>query len=767
MATIQRLTLYGFFDSLENDLVGLIRQYSDESGTTNLLSPEQRNKSQKVLAKRGRDEVYNLNDDLDLLYGLDIGEKYSILLKSKGEMDQATSAYFRGLNTNFSKAISIRNDVMHGRPLTAEDHSFTYSLVNELLASANRWRHLAKFHRDVTSNPSSVIAKNYEIFDAEVIEETLHNLPIADYDDTGFVRRLGLEKELKQKIRGRHPVVTVLGDGGNGKSALALQTAYNLAHSHDHEFDAIAWVTAKSSVLTSGEIGRIKGAITSSLEIFSAVADDFSEKGEDPYDRIISLLTDNTVLLFIDNLETVLDDRLKEFAENLPGKSKLVFTSRVPLGSDLTVTVTPFTDSESITLFRRLVEAYSINQFKNASDQKIQKITKKLGNKPLLIKWFIRGIESGLTTQSILAKKDIAVQFCLENVFDKLTGSGVQVARVYAVIPGRLSPNVVQLLSGLSALEVEAALAELSRYAIISNNGSKAYENTYEMSDFARRFLNFTKDAEADRAIRKEHQRLLGAMQNARAQSRYHKYNMGSYTVRSNQEAISKGELQRAYRLLKKGDEKAALEIIDNQKVLNGQYFEVHRTSAVIHSEIDQITKAQEDYEEAIELAPDQPQLRFWFAGFLMRVMSDNDGAASQYNIALELDTTDFRVFNDAIRNQFYISDFEQAKTLIAQAEQIELTERLDKSLLLDLKCQLILRKADHEISSGGSFSKYLKDLNSLLDLLDDDQKGYVDERLLRAIRKVDFHFKREERQASADDIRQVELFKEWLRGFG
>ena len=125
MATIQRLTLYGFFDSLENDLVGLIRQYSDEGDTADLLSSDQRNKAQKVLRKRGRDEVYNLQDDLDLLYGLDIGEKFSILLKSKGQMDDAASSYFRGLNNSFSKAIPIRNDVMHGRPLTAEDHSFT------------------------------------------------------------------------------------------------------------------------------------------------------------------------------------------------------------------------------------------------------------------------------------------------------------------------------------------------------------------------------------------------------------------------------------------------------------------------------------------------------------------------------------------------------------------------------------------------------------------------------------------------------------------
>lgn len=767
MATIQRLTLYGFFDSLENDLVGLIRSYSGESGGAALLSPDQRTKSQKVLKKRGRDEVYNMQDDLDLLYGLDIGEKFSILLKCKGQMDEAASSYFRGLNNSVNKAIPIRNDVMHGRPLTAEDHSFTYALVNELLISANRWKNLAKFHRDITSNPTSVIARNYEIFDAEVIEETLHNLPVADYDDTGFVRRLGLEKELKRKILGRHPVVTVLGDGGNGKSALALQTAYNLAHSRDHEFDAIAWVTAKSSVLTNSEIGRIEGAITTSLEIFDAIAEDFSEDGDNPQERIVKLLTDNNVLLFIDNLETVLDDRLKEFAENLPGKSKLVFTSRVPLGSDLSVTVTPFSDEEAVILFRRLVEAYSIETFKKASDKKIQGITHKLGNKPLLIKWFIRGVESGLTTQSILSKKDIAVQFCLENVFDKLAEDSIQVARVYAVIPGRLSPNVVQKLSGLTALKVEAALAELSRFAIISNIGSKVHENTYEMSDFARRFLNFTKDADADKVIRKEHQRLVGAMQNARAQSRYNKYLMGTYTVRSNHEAISKGELQKAFRCLKTGDENTALKIISEQKILNGQYFEVHRTSAAINAEIDQMAKAKEDYEEAIELANDQPQLHFWFAGFLMRNMGDNDGAAEHYKQALELDDTSFRLFNDAIRNQFYIPDFEQAEELLARAEQMEITERLDKSLLLDLKCQLVLRKADHDISSGGSFSEYLNSVFSLTDIISDDEKGYVDEKLLRAIKKVDFHFKRESRSASPSDARKVQMFEKWMSSLG
>ena len=764
MATMQRLTLYGFFDSLENDLINLIRSFADTIQTESLLSVDERAKSKNALKKRGRETVYDLDDDLDLLFGLDIGDKYSVLLRSKSQMDAATEKYFKDLSTSFYKAIPIRNDIMHGRSLTAEDHSFTYSLVSQLLNSAGRWPTLSKFHRDVISNPSSVIAKNYEIFDADIIEETLHNLPVADYDDTGFVRRRALEKELKTKILGRHPVVTVLGDGGNGKSALALQTAYNLAHSRDHEFDAIAWVTAKSSVLTGKEIERIEGAITNSLAIFDAIADEFSEQGENPEERINNLLKNNTVLLFIDNLETVLDNRLKEFAENIPGKSKLVFTSRVPLGSDLSITVTPFSDEEAVVLFRRLVEAYSIDEFKDASDNKIQKITNKLENKPLLIKWFIRGIASGLTAQSILAKKDIAVQFCLENVFDKLTADGVTVARVYAVIPGKLSPNVVQKLSGISALRVEASLAELSRYAIISNKSSKTHENTYEMSEFARRFLNFTKDTAADKKIRKEHQKLVGAMQTARAQNRYNKYLMSSYTVRSNQEALSAVELQRAYRLTKSGEHDGALAIIDEQKALSGQYFEVYRTSAVIHAEIDEVSKAKDEYEEAIDLAAEEPQLRYWYAGFLMRNLNDYEAAAVQYDKALTLGTDDFRVYNDATRNQFYIPDFEKAERLLKQAEELEPTQRLDRSLLLDLKCQLVLRQADQKISSGGNFSDYLTSILALLEIVDEEQRGYVDERLLRAIRRVSFHFNREHIHASTKEKREIVLFEEWTR---
>ncbi|WP_352900836.1 NB-ARC domain-containing protein [Mesorhizobium sp. M1340] len=96
--------------------------------------------------------------------------------------------------------------------------------------------------------------------------------------------------------------MTVLGDGGNGKTALALQVLYGMIASNDHPFDAVVWVSAKSSRLGAKEIERIEGAITGSLGVFEKIAE--FEPGEDePIGRVRRLLEENAILLVIDNLK--------------------------------------------------------------------------------------------------------------------------------------------------------------------------------------------------------------------------------------------------------------------------------------------------------------------------------------------------------------------------------------------------------------------------------------------------------------------------------
>ncbi|MGH4021865.1 MAG: ATP-binding protein [Pseudonocardiaceae bacterium] len=89
-----------------------------------------------------------------------------------------------------------------------------------------------------------------------------------DFDETGFFGRRQQVNRVKRIINGAYPVVSILGDGGIGKTSVALKVAYELLDDQNGKFDAIVWVSAKATVLTAHEIKRINGAIEDSLGPF-------------------------------------------------------------------------------------------------------------------------------------------------------------------------------------------------------------------------------------------------------------------------------------------------------------------------------------------------------------------------------------------------------------------------------------------------------------------------------------------------------------------
>ena len=89
------------------------------------------------------------------------------------------------------------------------------------------------------------------------------------------------------------------------------------------EFDAIVWVSAKAKTLTAKEIERIEGAIEDSIGVFSSIISEFEPNPSvDPEDGVIDLLTSFKILLIIDNLETVLDERIETFYSESPKREQ-------------------------------------------------------------------------------------------------------------------------------------------------------------------------------------------------------------------------------------------------------------------------------------------------------------------------------------------------------------------------------------------------------------------------------------------------------------
>jgi predicted ATPase/Tfp pilus assembly protein PilF len=141
-----------------------------------------------------------------------------------------------------------------------------------------------------------------------------HNLPP---QATPFVGRNEALLDLgRQLIADDTRMVTLLGPGGFGKTRLALQVAADLVD----EFEGVYWVPL--APLTSEE--RLTSALADSLGVVFY-------KGEDPFQKVLEVLTEHRTLLLFDNFEHLTSGRdyVKRILEATP--SKVIVTSRESL----------------------------------------------------------------------------------------------------------------------------------------------------------------------------------------------------------------------------------------------------------------------------------------------------------------------------------------------------------------------------------------------------------------------------------------------------
>jgi len=196
----------------------------------------------------------------------------------------------------------------------------------------------------IKTDPNSVVLKIPSDFVEDYLENNgiIHNLPIPDYDyEGGFVGRDEDKKKIKQFLFSeKFPVITITGAGGVGKTSLALKVIQEITQSDKIIFDSILWLSAKENKLSPLGIEDIEPTLKSYEELLDTFIQLFGFTDQLESDSIESKvkLTEtiidlsDKILVVIDNLETITDERIINFILEAPLKIKFLVTSRKGIG---------------------------------------------------------------------------------------------------------------------------------------------------------------------------------------------------------------------------------------------------------------------------------------------------------------------------------------------------------------------------------------------------------------------------------------------------
>ena len=641
-----RAKCYLILQGLERSLLGnLIQHFNIED--PDFFSLDEQERALDRLRKDLEGSEWGIADvrNDDLLAYLDLGDLMNLLNRHKSQGRNITPAAVESITqiVSDSHLISIRNRVMHpSRPLEAEDLPSLVTVVNHLQASASDldWKALSE-GTSLSEQPESVLEVQLPAYWA-TDHSVVHNLPVAEFDDTGFIGRNTERRQLKQLMNSDHNVITVVGEGGIGKTALALRVCHDILDDPESKLERIVWVSLKTHYLTSDGIQTVIDAVDNTdalVDQLLSVIDVPEDDGLRPtWAKVLEQMKVNNILLVIDNLET-LGAEIRDLAIRIPRNSKLLLTSRVGLGEiELRYEMPRLSAKDAGLLLRHLGVAYNYDIIKTLKQDVLNEYCTKLHRNPLLIKWFVQAVGKGVRPDDVLANESLgnALRFCWENVYEKLAPLSVDLISTLQASRRSLGQPELQELLGAERIDLLVALQELHQSNIVerqvNDDGSIAYTIGSLILDYLSRYHTPNNDnVMRIRGILRQWQN--DQERNVVKQNTY-RYGRDVILVDSKDERIAALHLRNALNMIKSRDLQNARRSLLRAEELTPQWWEVHRVKAALMELEDRpIYEIEQAFEESIVCRATDVN-RFHYGVFLMR-QQEYDKAFDQIERAM------------------------------------------------------------------------------------------------------------------------------------
>ncbi|MCW6530736.1 cold shock domain-containing protein [Sphingomonas sp. MMSM20] len=720
------------------DLRRLVRnQLGETRPVDQVLAPDLLTKVRDRAARDG------LIEDVDVYDYLDFPDSVQTLRRHKVELDQDLARFIQKNGADLDRLTPIRNRVMHGRPLQFTDFSVVDDFVQKIRGSRARWfPQVIEFEDRIRENPNFVYSLDLSRL-SSVADRIPHNLPLPDYDETGFLGREQETTDLLAACKSNWPVVTVVGEGGFGKTALALRVAYELLDDENSGFEAIVWATAKRTVLTLDDIRTIDDAIQDSLGLIKCAASALGASTDENVvmDEVAEYLNSFKILLILDNLETVLDPLLTRFIRRSTGKSKILATSRVGIGEmSYPFKLGGLSVNEAVQLLRTTAKVRRIADIYKAKTEVLRSYVQGMKLNPGFIKWFVSCVQCGRQPDVAITNPKTFLDFCLSNVYEHVSSAGKEICKAMIAVPGRHPLAMISYLSGLHGDDLQQALAALQSANLVGMHNAltgSGTETVYELNELPRLYIlkNHAPSASETTLFRQRKKDVAKEFQRLQADRGNNRYNPRSIACRNQADAITAKLLGEALARSAANDYEEAVRLVGQAQELDRTFSEVYRVEAWIEAYGDRPAAAAEAYDNALAIEPNSAPLRYWYGGFLLRVSEDAHAAAEQLLIAEALDPDSPAILLELARVEMYLGQYEEADDRLERLLLNVTASTRHRRMAYDTWLQVKIRSATNALEAG-RYSDSLDEVRAGYDRFVTIPEDLYDERIFGTIRR-------------------------------
>ena len=416
---------------------------------------------------------------------------FAYLGRVKGEHYE--NGVFLHLNRHIRVPFVVTNSSVQDVFLPNGNHNdSTYEMLSYITNETNRG------DASAWSDPPSRVQPS-ETQGLEALGElgnTLANLPPVP---RGHVPRRDLESRVAEEllITDRHPIVSLTGPGGIGKTTTAIAAISDIAHRESPPYGLIVWISARDiDLLESGPKPVAPKAVTL-REIAKATVgllEAHSEKS-DPESFLRSCLAKETfgpTLFVLDNFETVQSpsDVFRWLDASVRPPNKILITTRFRnFVGDYALEVGGMTDEEATSLIERHARRLGITELIDGVYRRT--LISESGGHPYVIKILLGGVakeQRAVKPKRIAASDDALLRALFERTYANLSPAGQRIFLLlcsWRVFVPEVAVEAVVLRPGVERFDVRAALDELQRYSLVDQVGSDAEDETFVCAPLA------------------------------------------------------------------------------------------------------------------------------------------------------------------------------------------------------------------------------------------------------------------------------------------